>query len=115
MITLICPVKRRYPLTPEQFHRHWREVHARLIAETPTLARHLLSYTQYPAAASEYLDGREPEWDGVAVAQYASRADMEALFAEPDYLRILRPDEEYLSDPAAVRWILCDDIHRVLG
>jgi len=115
MITLVCPVKRRNPLSAEEFHRHWREVHARIIRDTPSLARHLISYTQHPAAASEYLNGREPEWDGVAIAQYASRADMEALFNEPDYHALLRPDEEYLSDPAAVRWIISEKIHRVLG
>ena len=115
MITLICPVKRRHPLSPEEFHRHWRDVHARLIADTPALARHLLSYTQHPAAPAEDLDGREPEWDGVAIAQYSSRKDMEALFAEPEYHTLLRPDEEYLTDPAQVRWILCENIHRVLG
>ncbi len=115
MITLICPVKRRHPLTREEFHRHWRDVHARLIAETPALARHLLSYTQHPAADSEYLEGREPEWDGVAIAQYNSRQDMDALFTEPEYHALLRPDEEYLTDPSAVRWILCENINHVLA
>jgi hypothetical protein len=115
MITLVCPVNRRPGLSPEDYHRHWRDVHARLIAGTPSLARHLLGYTQYPASPASYRDGQEPPWDGVAVAQYADRAAMDALFAEPDYRRLLQPDEEYLSDPAAVRWILCERVNRVIG
>lgn len=114
MITLVCPVNRRPGLAPGEYHRHWREVHARLIAGTPSLARHLLAYTQYPAAPSSYADGREPPWDGVAIARYASRASMDALFAEPDYRRVLLPDEQYLSDPAAVRWIVCESPNHVI-
>lgn len=115
MITLICPVKRRAGLTPEEYHRHWKEVHARLIAGTPTIARHLDGYTQYPAVPASYLNGQEPAWDGVAIARYASPAAMQALFSEPEYRRLIQPDENYLSDPATVQWILCEAPNRVIG
>lgn len=115
MITLICPVNRRPGLTPGEYHRHWREVHAKLLAGTPTIARHLQGYTQYPAAPASYQGGNQPAWDGVAIARYASMDAMNALFTEPDYRRLIQPDEEYLSDPAAVRWILCESPNRVIG
>jgi len=115
MITLICPVNRRRALSPEEYHRHWREVHAKLIAGTPEIARHLLEYTQYPAAPSSYLGGGEPAWDGVAIARYASPESMQALFSEPAYRRLIQPDEEYLSDPRELRWILSERPNRVIG
>lgn len=115
MITMIYPVKRRKGLSAEEYHRHWRDLHAPLIRDTPSIARHILRYTQYPSAPGEYVDGREPVWDGIAVAQHTSLADLQALANEPEYSRLLRPDEDYLVDRESVQWLLCENIHRVIG
>ena len=114
MVKVIVFIKRNPALSREEFHRHWREVHARLVAETPSVARHILHYEQNPRSADDYARG-ETDYDGVAIACYRSREDMEALFAEPDYLEKIRPDEERLSDAAANVWIVSDDEHVVIG
>lgn len=114
MLKLICFVKRNPALSPEAFHRHWREVHGPLIRNTQTVARHLLAYEQNPRAMQDYERG-EPDWDGVAIAWYADQAAMDALFQEPDYLALIAPDEQYLSDPKATQWILCHEERRVIG
>ena len=36
MIKLVSMLKRKEGLTPEEFHRHWREVHGPLIGGMPT-------------------------------------------------------------------------------
>ena len=38
MIKVIVMVKRNPSLSPAEFHRHWRKVHARLVADTPSVA-----------------------------------------------------------------------------
>lgn len=114
MLKLICFVKRNPALSAEQFHQHWRDVHAPLIRNTPSIARHLLSYQQNPRAAADYARG-EPDWDGVAIACYADRAAMEALFNEPDYHAHIALDERYLSDPDQTQWILCEEERQVIG
>ncbi len=113
MIKLICFVKRHPSLTPEAFHHHWRNVHARLILDTPSVARHLLGYQQNPRSLEDYERG-EPPFDGVAIAWYRDAAAMEALFSEPEYLEKIRPDELTLSDLERNQWILCDDAHTVI-
>lgn len=114
MLTLISPVKRRSGLSVEEFHKHWRDVHATLIRDTPAIADCLLGYTQYPSIASAYQQG-EPIWDGVAIARYESQQAMDRLFNSPEYQRLLRPDEEKLTDPATVNWLICDNPNKVIG
>jgi len=114
MVKVIVFVKRNPTLTAEEFHRHWREVHARLVAETPSVARHILRYEQNPRSPEDY-ERTDDGYDGVAIACYRSRAEMEALFQEPDYLERIRPDEERLSDSARNVWIVCEDEHVVIG
>jgi uncharacterized protein (TIGR02118 family) len=115
MIKVIVFVKRHPSLDVEAFHRHWREVHARLVAGTPSVARHIVRYEQNPRSAADYERDGDAGFDGVAIAWYRSRAEMEALFAEPDYLELIRPDEERLSDAARNVWIVCEEENLVLG
>jgi EthD domain-containing protein len=114
MLKLICFIRRNAALTPEQFHRHWRDVHAELLRNTPSVARHLLRYEQNPRALEDYARG-EPDCDGVAIAWYRDRPAMEALFSEPEYLEKIAPDERYLSDAARTQWVLCDEERQVLS
>jgi len=115
MIKVIVFVKRHPSLGVEAFRRHWREVHARLVAETPSVSRHIVRYQQNPRSDADY--GREGDegFDGVAIAWYRSRTEMEALFAEPEYLARIRPDEARLSDVSRNVWIVCEEEHEVVG
>ncbi len=115
MLKVIVFVKRHPSLDVEAFHRRWREGHARLVAETPSVARHIVRYEQNPRSAADYARDGDAGFDGVAIAWYRSRAAMEALFAEPEYLERIRPDEEQLSDAARNVWIVCEDEHAVIG
>jgi len=113
MLKLICFVRRNAALSPEEFHRHWRDVHAQLLRNTPSVARHLLGYEQNPRALADYARG-EADWDGVAIAWYRDQAAMDALFSEPEYLEKIAPDELYLSDAQRTQWILCEEERTVL-
>ena len=108
MIKVIVMVKRNPALSPEAFHRHWREVHARLVSETPSVARHIVRYEQNHRTEADYARG-EVEFDGVAIAWYESQAAMDALFAEPEYLEKIAPDEAYLSDAERNVWIVTEE------
>jgi uncharacterized protein (TIGR02118 family) len=114
MVKVIVFVKRNPSLSVEQFHRHWREVHAPLVSETPSVARHIHRYEQNPRAPEDYARD-DDGFDGVAIAWYRSRDEMEALFREPEYLERIRPDEERLSDSARNVWIVCEDENVVIG
>jgi uncharacterized protein (TIGR02118 family) len=108
VIKVIVMVKRHPRLTPEAFHRHWREVHARLVSETPSVSRHIIRYEQNHRTAEDYARG-DVEFDGVAVAWYESREELDAVFEEPEYKAKIAPDEAALSDAENNVWIVTEE------
>ena len=51
----------------------------------------------------------EVDFDGVAIAWYRTREDMEAVFAEPEYQAKIAPDEATLSDVERNVWIVTEE------
>jgi uncharacterized protein (TIGR02118 family) len=60
-VKLIVFLRRREDVSPEQFHRHWQEIHGPIAAEIPGLLR----YVQCHARKGIYEAGRQPDYDGV--------------------------------------------------
>ena len=75
--------------TREEFHQDWREVHGPMLADDPTLRRHLTRYElnhRLPDDASRERsieEVRDDGWDGVAVLWLESMEELRALSAEP--------------------------------
>jgi uncharacterized protein (TIGR02118 family) len=107
-------VKRNPALTPETFHRHWREVHARLVSGTPSVSRHIHRYEQNHRTAEDYTR-EDVEFDGVAIAWYRSQAELDAIFEEPEYKAKIAPDEAFLSDAENNVWIVTEEEEVILG
>lgn len=90
-VKLFAFSRRRAGTTPEEFHAHWRDVHARQIADEPTLRRHVRRYELNHRLPQDYARDRhglevdDAGWDGVAVLWFASLDDFEALRQEPAY------------------------------
>src|SRR6478752_5830728 len=90
-VKLFAFSRRREGTTPDEFHEYWRDVHARQIADEPTLRRHVRRYELNHRLPQDYArDHYRPEatgagWDGAAVLWFDSMADFEALRAEPAY------------------------------
>jgi hypothetical protein len=101
-IKLFAFGRRREGVTTEEFHRWWEDVHARGLADEPTLWRHVRRYELNHRMAEDYVRDRyRPEgaaegWDGAAVLWFDSLVDLEALQAEPAYAA-------HLADAAAFR------------
>ena len=107
MVKVIVLLKRHPDLSVEAFRERWR-AHARLLLDTPSVLRHLLRYEQNLRTDADYARG-DTEFDGVMSAWYASRAEMEAVFEEPEYKSKLAPDEQTLSDADRNVWIVTDE------
>ena len=90
-VKLFAFSRRREGTTPDEFHEYWRDVHARQIADEPTLRRHVRRYELNHRLPQDYARDRyRPDstgagWDGAAVLWFDSMADFEALRAEPAY------------------------------
>jgi hypothetical protein len=107
VIKLICFVKRNPKLSIGEFHRHWRDTHARLIRETPGAADRIIRYEQNHRAPDDYARGGD--FDGVAIQWFRSSDDFVAMVGDPEYQAKVVPDEYALLDRNALVWILTNE------
>ncbi|HVU71513.1 MAG TPA: EthD domain-containing protein [Mycobacteriales bacterium] len=107
MIKLISTFRRKEGLTPEEFHTHWREVHAPIIARTKS-GQHARRYEQNHRPLSSYATKGLQDWDGVTIQWYDSLEDFQASVMEPDYAEIAA-DLATFIDAESLVWILTDE------
>jgi len=90
-------LKRRPDLTWQDYSRHWRETHARVLVA----AGHADYNASYVQNHFEPLDGVDDNllFDGAAQMRQKSERNVSAGFQEdPRYLRFVRPDEDLFMD-----------------
>jgi len=107
-IKLFAFGRRREGVATEEFHRWWEDVHARGLADEPTLRRHVRRYELNHRLAEDYVrdryrpEGSGPGYDGVAVMWFDSMDEVQAMLAEPahgamaDDAANFREDEQLL-------------------
>jgi EthD domain-containing protein len=93
-------LKRKAGTTPAQFDEAW-EQHARRLAETPELARHLRRYELHhrvddPNRARNDVEVDDGGYDGVGIMWFDSLDELRALQAEPAY-------EQFEADAGQLR------------
>lgn len=108
MVKLVCLVKRKPGLSPEEFHHHWREVHGPLVRGTEMARQYVLRYEQHHRLPSDYQRA-DTDWDGVAVMWFASTDDYWAFVSHPDYATTVHPDEQQFLDTDHLVWLLTDE------
>jgi hypothetical protein len=108
MIKLTAVLKRNPALSLEEFEAHWLGHHARLMADTPELARHIVRYEQHRRLPEPSWAGSEG-FDGITVQWYRSMDDFLAFLAEPKYAELVGPDEEVLLDRDATVWLMTEE------
>lgn len=84
MVRLTCLLHRKPGMSPEEFHRYWREVHGPLIATTRS-GSHVLRYEQHPRPLDSYAAQGDGSGDGVTVQWFESMAEYHAHLAEDDF------------------------------
>jgi len=86
-VRLTCLLRRKPGLSPEQFHRYWREVHGPLIATTRS-GSHVVRYEQHPRPLSDYSGEADPGYDGVTVQWFESMDAYRSHMAEDDFATV---------------------------
>ena len=112
MIKLVAMLKRKEGLTPEEFHRHWREVHGPLIRSTKS-GSYVVRYEQNRRPLGDYGNPIVSDYDGVTVQWFRSMEDFHASLAEPDYADI-SADVERFIDTASLVWLLTEDAEVII-
>ena len=90
MIKTVTILIRRPDLTSEQFHDHWKNVHAPLVLAMPKVRR-------YVQCRPLEAPGREAPCDGVAEVWYDSMEDFLATADSPEYERLLADEKNFMG------------------
>src|SRR5215204_3431084 len=116
MIRLTAMLRRNPALSAEDFHAHWRDVHATKILSVPGIGDHVVRYEQHPRIAdgSGSWTGSEG-FDGVTMQWFRSIDDFNRMIADPRYQEIVGPDERHLLDLAGGVYLLTDEPRTVIG
>ncbi len=111
MVKLICFVKRNPALSVDEFHRHWREDHARIIVETPDFAEHIVRYEQNHRLPRDYERADDAGFDGVAIQWFESPDDFLAMISSAGYRDRVAADKAILLDGDGLAWMLTEVEH----
>ncbi len=84
MVRLTCLLHRKPGMSPEEFHRYWREVHGPLIATTRS-GSHVVRYEQHPRPLDSYTGAGDTGCDGVTVQWFESMDEYRAHLGEDDF------------------------------
>lgn len=87
MITLHALLVRRPDLSHEQFLDYWHGTHGPLIRDDPALARHVVSYHQFPATPDAARLGLDT-YDGITVQTFADWEAFWAFATQPESTRM---------------------------
>ncbi len=90
MIKTVTLLSRRPDLTAEEFHRHWKSVHAPLVLAMPRVRR-------YVQCRPVNIPGREPPYDGIAEVWYDSFEDLQATVGSPECDRLLADEKNFMG------------------
>lgn len=99
-VKILHPVKRTAGLTPSQFARHWKQVHAPLaLRHHPAMQGYVIN------AVTEREPNSAAEWDGFTESYYASAAEArDRFFDSPEGRRVILDDVARFIGEGATYW-----------
>jgi len=103
-VKMIACLRKRSELSPEQFRKHWQEVHGLLAAAIPGNRR----YVQCPARLGIYRAGRSPAFDGVPMSWFDDEDALRAAAASPEYARTRADEPNFLAPGRLPFAIVCE-------
>jgi len=105
MVKAFWFLKRRPEISPEEFHRYWRDHHGPLFCSTAPTQRYVTRYEQNHAAPeNQALSGDDyVEYDGVSIMWFRSVEDMQAMFADPAFAPVLEDGDRFLDKGATMQ------------
>ncbi|KAH8821343.1 EthD domain-containing protein [Xylogone sp. PMI_703] len=106
-------------LSYEEWHRYWSEEHPKLWLSVPIVKEKIIKYSQYHGNEN---DSKTLAGLGLPVASYdcivtivtRNFEDLMSVFNDPEYQRVVVPDEEYLFDRPNCNMLIGYDIDKMI-
>ena len=119
MIKMVFAARRLPNLSPEEFHRYWRETHGRL-AQKKLPALRVKRYVQTHTIDTPFNDvlresrgGGEP-YDGVVEIWWDSVEELEAAFSTPEGVQaseeLLEDEKRFIDLPRSSMWLAEEEV-----
>ena len=112
MVRLTCLLRRKAGTTPAEFHDHWENVHAPLVARLES-GSHVVRYEQHPRPLESYTGEDDPGFDGVTLQWFTSMDEYNAHTAEPDFA-VMWQDIESFLDVDSLHFIVTEEPERLI-
>lgn len=90
MIKTVTLLTRRQDLSSEEFHRHWKDIHAPLVLALPGVRR-------YVQCRPIQVPGREPQYDGIAEVWYEDIESLNATLQTSEYETLLNDEKNFMG------------------
>ena len=114
MIKFTILLTRNPSLSHEVFDEHHKTVHADIFMSVPAVRETVRRYVQQHAIPVD-LPGMPPvKYDGITELWFDDVAALARCFSDPEYLAVVRPDEESFLDLHACDLIVSEE-HAVFG
>ena len=106
MIKMTILLRRKQGTTHDEFVQHHREVHAPLFAALPEVKQHVRRYVQCHSSGGPLPGLPDNKIDGSTELWFDDAAGLAGVFASPNYLATIRPDEEKFLDLVACGFLV---------
>jgi uncharacterized protein (TIGR02118 family) len=110
-------LKRRPDMSPDDFHRYWREHHGPLFCNAAPAQRYVTRYEQNHATPENgAMSGDDfGEYDGVSIMWFRSVEDLQLMFADPGFAHVLEDGDNFLESAATQQIVTFDEEPFALG
>ena len=117
MVKAFWFLKRRPEMSPDDFHRYWREQHGPLFCNAAPARRYVTRYEQNHATPGNHaLSGDDyDEYDGVSIMWFRSVEDLQAMFADPAFAHVLDDGDQFLDRTATKQIVTITEEPFALG
>ena len=101
MIKFTILLRRNPALTPAEFVQYHQTKHAPLFLSVPAVQQYVRRYVQGHPLPFQMPGLPAPAYDGTTELWFDTAEDIALVFADAEYLRLIRPDEAKFLDLAA--------------
>jgi uncharacterized protein (TIGR02118 family) len=120
MIKVMVAGRRKAGMTRDEMHRHALMVHAKLVQTCPGFWQHCHRYVQnhiigqVDFETGTLMNPDENEYDVLSEFWFDSIETAMKAWSSDDYFRILKPDEQKITDPG-VKYLMLFTTEHLIG
>jgi uncharacterized protein (TIGR02118 family) len=105
MFKLDILIVRRADMTHAQFSDYWQDKHGAFFASQPIVKKTVRRYVQTRTLADSPAGLSAAPFDGIAQIWFDDVDGFLEYLRSPNYMDIIRPDEERFTDPTRVQFM----------